>query len=142
MILHNQKSYYHQVIHPWNKFFSLDAFRHDQDLVISGKQEGDKFFLQPCGVTKKCQGSICYQHFDQIHNLGKIYETQFLMDEKSLRVNYQGEDKCTALLKYSAEIRYLISFTAACLFIFYSVFHCGVYCRAVGVTDNLSTKQA
>ena len=89
----------------WNKFFSLDAFRHDQDFVISGKREGDQFFLQPCGVTKKCQGSICYQHFDQIHNLGKIYETQFLMDEKALRVNYQGEDQCTALLKYSAEIR-------------------------------------
>ena len=31
------------------------------------------------------------------------------MDEKSLRVNYQGEDKCTALLKYSAEIRYIKS---------------------------------
>ena len=41
--------------------------------------------------------------------MGKIYETQFLMDEKSLRVNYQGEDKCTALLKYSAEIRYIKS---------------------------------
>ena len=27
------------------------------------------------------------------------------------------------------------------LYIFYSILHCGLYCRAVSVTDNLCTKQ-
>ena len=27
------------------------------------------------------------------------------------------------------------------LYIFYLIFHCGLYCRAVSVTDNLGTKQ-
>ena len=27
------------------------------------------------------------------------------------------------------------------LYIFYPIFHCGLYCRAVSVTDNLCTKQ-
>ena len=27
------------------------------------------------------------------------------------------------------------------LYIFYTIFHCGLYCRAVGVTDNLCTNQ-
>ena len=27
------------------------------------------------------------------------------------------------------------------LYIFYPIFHCGLYCRAVNVTDNLCTKQ-
>ena len=27
------------------------------------------------------------------------------------------------------------------LYIFYPIFHCGLYCRAVNLTDNLCTKQ-
>ena len=27
------------------------------------------------------------------------------------------------------------------LYIFYSIFHCGLYCRAVSTTDNLCTKK-
>ena len=27
------------------------------------------------------------------------------------------------------------------LYIFYNIFHCGLYCRAVSITDNLCTKQ-
>ena len=27
------------------------------------------------------------------------------------------------------------------LYIFYPIFHCGLYCRAVSITDNLCTKQ-
>ena len=27
------------------------------------------------------------------------------------------------------------------LYIFYPIFHCGLYCRAVSITDNLRTKQ-
>ena len=36
---------------------------------------------------------------------------------------------------------YMRAITTRGLYISYPIFHCGLYCKLVGVTDNLCTKQ-
>ena len=45
-----------------------------------------------------------------------------------------------ALIIHATEYRTRSIITRG-LYIFYHIFHCGLYCRAASVTDNLCTKQ-
>ena len=60
--------------------------------------------------------------------------------KEGLRIEYYLEsiqDLSLRVLKIMYRTRAIITRS---LYIFYPIFHCGLYCRAVSVTDNLCTK--
>ena len=47
-----------------------------------------------------------------------------------------------ALTEFRKKVRYRTrAIISRCLYIFYPIFHCGLYCRVVNITDNLCAKQ-
>ena len=97
-----------QVVHPSKQLYSLTALRLPQDLEVT--KNGSKFFLQPCGPTTHCSGSICWKNpvGGAFISLGNMTSSTFDMESKELHVHYASEaectDKATPGAKRSAEI--------------------------------------
>ena len=84
------------ISHPWEKIYSLQAFRSDNahGLVVPGlSDDKDKYFVQLCGSNSKCAGSICYQKSNgKMISLGYIESTEFLDDTKTLEIRYLSNE--------------------------------------------------
>ena len=98
-----------QIMHPLQKYYTLQTFRSPKDLVLIDKK--DKFYVQPCGKSSQCSSPICLERQGKAFNMGKMTSSQFLMDEQEMRITYENGDACesfrTTPMNYSAEIRFV-----------------------------------
>ena len=144
MIVHNQSHAISRSFTLGTNFFHWTHFAMIRILLFLGNRKVINFFYSLVELQKSAKDPYA----TNILIKSTIWVKYMKPNSSWMRNHWESIIKGKINAQHFSNIRlksgtyYLISFTAACLFIFYSVFHCGVYCRAVGVTDNLSTKQA
>lgn len=90
---------------PFHAYLSLHGLKASEDRIA--KRDNLTFFVQPCGVAKHCNGTICLKDSSKVLSLGKLASSQFLFDEEELRVQYELGDRCLSdAFSYSSEIRF------------------------------------
>lgn len=88
-----------QPIKPWLKYLQSRK-------EISVEKNGKTFYLNTCGQSSKCQGTICLKNQKgQMFNLGDTKSAEF--SNTQMRVKYKSSEKCNNFTSFGAEIRFI-----------------------------------